>query len=104
MILTVTPIVGQSVRLPCSFYDASGPSLVLADCSGPVLCTVRDPSGTRTAYTLAGGQVVRDGVGTYHLDVTPQAAGTWLVRWEGDMGTLVAISETSFAVQASTVL
>lgn len=104
MILTTTPILGQSVRLPAYFYDASGPSLILTDCSGPVICTVKDPGGTKTAYTYAASQVVRDGVGTYHLDLTPQAAGTWLVRWEGDMGTLVAISETSFTVQASTVL
>jgi len=104
MILTTTPIVGQSVRLPVAFYDASGSSLVLTDCSGPVICTVKDPSGAKTVYTYAASQVVRDGVGSYHLDVTPQVAGTWTVRWEGDMGMLVAISETSFTVQASTVI
>jgi len=104
MILTATPIVGQSVRLPVVFYDASGPSLIATDCSGPVICTVKDPSGTKTVYTYAAAQVVRDGVGSYHLDLTPQAAGPWLVRWEGDMGSLVAISETAFTVQASSVL
>lgn len=53
---------------------------------GTVSAKVRDPLDNVDQYDYLGspsGELVRDGVGEYHLDLTPELAGTWFYRFWG---------------------
>ena len=90
-------LVGNIVRLSGAFYV----STVLTD---PTVITldVRAPSGTVTNYVVAGGQIVRDGTGLYHYDLTLSAPREWWYRWTGT-GTCPAVGEAGLEATASRV-
>lgn len=70
---------GDKVRLKATFRNDAG---ALADPT-TVTCRVLAPDGTKTAYTYAGAQVIKDAVGSYHLDLSLIVSGVWQYRWEG---------------------
>ena|SRR5487761_2034170 len=88
-------VINEPVHLSVTF--ASGGTA--ADPTG-VTGKVRTPSGTITTYASGDGNLIRDGVGLYHLDITPTVAGVWSYRFIGT-GVLVAASEAEFYVQPS---
>lgn len=66
----------DQVRLRATFTRLGA----LADPTA-VTVTVKDPAGTKTVYTYAGSQIVKDSTGVYHYDLTVNQAGTWTYRW-----------------------
>jgi len=49
-----------------------------------VQCKVRAPDGGTTTYGLADPELTQLGVGMYQLEIEPDQAGEWWVRWIGD--------------------
>lgn len=66
--------VGSAVRLPVQLRDPATREPV-----DPATLVVRvtAPDASHDDYTLAAAQVVKDSVGLYHVDVVPDAAGSW---------------------------
>jgi hypothetical protein len=50
---------------------------------GTVTLVVKDPSGTRTTYTYAQGQITRVGTGDYKKAVIGNLEGDWYYWWYG---------------------
>jgi hypothetical protein len=89
--------VGDLVRVSGAFKDAAGTALDPTTVS----FEFRDPAGAITRYVYpADSQLVRDAVGTYHVDVDANRAGTWRWRWEAT-GTGQAAEEGAFVVRES---
>lgn len=66
-----------------------------------VLCKIRDPARVKTTFQYGvDSDVVRDGVGLYHVDLVLNLSGTWYYRWQST-GNLVTAEETSFIVRLS---
>lgn len=69
------------VRVKAAFTDDAG------DPADPTTVTfrIRTPAGVESAYAFGGpgGEVVRDGLGLYHVDVTVTESGRWHFRTEG---------------------
>ena len=86
--------IGDIVRVSVEFKNLTG---TLTD---PTTVTLkyRDPTGTLTDWTVTAGEIVKDGVGLYHADVSPTAAGIWAYRFVG-VGTLQAAEEGTFLVK-----
>jgi hypothetical protein len=67
---------GKTVHLSTTIRNEAGapvdPSTITA--------TVRAPDGTETTYS--GGQVTRDSLGVYHVDVVLSQAGPWVYRFD----------------------
>lgn len=60
-----------------------------------------NPAGTVTSYTFGvDGQLVKDSVGNYHVDVDASVEGVWHYRWEST-GTGQAAEEGQFTVDDS---
>lgn len=73
---------GSTFRLSATFTNASGK----ADDPTTVIVSVKAPgrSGATTTKTYpTDAEVVRDGTGAYHYDVTMSEGGTWTYRFEG---------------------
>lgn len=68
--------IGTTVRLSMEFRTRSTNALVNPS---TVTLDLRSPSGVESVVT-----VVNDSTGLYHGDVTPDAAGKWDYRWEGN--------------------
>jgi hypothetical protein len=68
---------GAPIRI--TYVTRIGP--VLTDATSVTVNILR-PDGTSEApFTLAGAQVIRDSVGTYHYDYLPSQAGHYSVYW-----------------------
>ena len=74
-----TPKVGTVVRTSVVFSAIGGG----ADDPGTVVCKVAGPVGSPVTETYDPGDIVRDGVGQYHLDVLVTDPGLWTVEWIG---------------------
>jgi len=61
---------------------------------------VKNPAGTTSTYTYAGGTITRSAAGIYYKDITIDDDGMWYYRFEGT-GAVVAASEHSFKVRTS---
>lgn len=61
---------------------------------------VRQPNGTETSYTWAGGTVTRDSLGVFHRDTDLNASGEWVVRYIAT-GAVVDAIEHSIVVPPS---
>jgi len=88
----------QPVRMSVAFTvtgTATDPSTIAL--------TVKDPNGTKTTYTYAGSQVVKDSIGNYHFDLTPTTAGSWFYGWQST-GTAASDAEAFFTVLPSVVI
>jgi hypothetical protein len=78
--MTVNPYdIGQAIRLTGAFADSGGNP---ADPT-TIELRVQDPAGTVTILTYAGGQLVRDSVGSYHYDFLAAIPGRHAYRWTG---------------------
>ena len=65
---------------------------------GAVILWLQDPNGNQSSLTLAGGQVVRTGVGQYYCDFAPDVSGRWIYKWQGTAPAEVTSSDTAFIV------
>lgn len=98
-------VVGQQIRCACEFGTTSDPDTrVLVDPT-VVKFKVRDPNWIQRTFVFGvDTNVVRDGVGLYHADVTlteSTAPGKrWAFRWVGT-GALVTAAEVSIDVELS---
>lgn len=70
----------QRIRSLAVYRDAEGN---VADPS-IVGLSLTAPDGRLFGYPeLVGSPIVRDGIGAYHFDFTPDIPGFWRVQWEG---------------------
>lgn len=68
-----------------------------------VSAKTKDPAGNVEQYDYLGsptGELVRDAVGEYHVDITPATAGQWYYRFEST-GNGAAANEDRFKVAES---
>jgi len=89
--------IGQKVRLFGDFYDDTE---TLTDPT-TVTFMVKEPNDTETAYVFGASTVVKDSVGKYHFDVTPNAADRWDYRITGVGNGVDAAKEDHFIARAS---
>lgn len=87
---------GDLARVSGIFKDLAG---ALIDPS-TIALKVTKPSGTTTAYTFAGGTVIKDSTGNYHVDVSVTEGGPWFYKWE-TTGTGQAAEHGEFMVEPS---
>lgn len=86
---------GQKVRCEVDFTVSD----VLTDPS-TVTAKTKSPSGMVLSYVYGvDAELVKDGVGEYHIDVTANEIGQWHFRFEGT-GTCAAVEEAAFAVRS----
>lgn len=72
---------GSLVRIEVEFRDDDN---ALTDPEA-VFLHIANPAGTVTDYEFGDDvEVVQDGVGLYHLNLTADRVGTWHYRWTGD--------------------
>jgi hypothetical protein len=94
---TNTYDVGDLVRCSAIFDDVVGTDLDPT----AVSVKVKTPSNAITTYVYgAGADVVKDAVGTYHIDVSITEAGMWWFRWIST-GTGQSAGERAFWVTVS---
>ena len=89
--------IGDLVRCTGTFTNAAGNAI------DPTTVTfkVRDPPLNETEYVYGDdAEVVKDGVGVYHVDVSVDESGRWRYRWEST-GTGQAAGEAEFSVRRS---
>lgn len=88
---------GDVVRLNMEFTDND-----TGDFVDPTTVTakVKDPIGAISNYVVTGGQIIRDSLGKFHLNVEPTIQGVWAYRFEGT-GSNKAAEESSFQVRES---
>lgn len=86
---------GDLIRVKATFTVSS----VVTDPTAITL-KVKDPDGTITTYTYAGGSITKDSTGVYHKDLSVSNDGVWYYRFEGT-GTCQAASENKFIVRKS---
>jgi beta-glucanase (GH16 family) len=91
--------IGDLVR--CSGTFTSGGSAIDP---ATVVARVKAPDGTISTYEYGtDGALLKDGIGTYHVDIFPNQSGAWSYRFEGT-GSLGEAVETVFNVRASTIV
>lgn len=92
--------VGDVARLSCIFTKLQSGRKVKADPT-VVKVKVRDPNNRETTYTYGTDpEVVRDGVGEYHIDRPTSTVGEWWHRWIGT-GAVATASEEKYTVRKS---
>lgn len=79
--------VGDSVTLQATFTSLSG---VNTDPT-TVMLKVRDPGGTTTTYTWAGGDITKAAPGVFQYALSITTAGRYWYKWFGT-GTVQAAS------------
>lgn len=88
--------LGQVARLSVVFAidgTATDPTGVTA--------RVGDSAGSPDTYVYGtDAELVKDSTGHYHLDLTPDTAGRWLIIWTAT-GTVEAVNEYEFDVEPS---
>lgn len=88
---------GDLVRSSVAFLNASS----VATDPTTITVKVEDPSQNESTYVYGtDADVVKDSTGNYHLDVTPDETGTWVVRWIGT-GTVAQVDEDPFYCKRS---
>lgn len=95
-LVTVTNSGDDSEPVAHAFTDESTGVAIDPDA---VSITIKAPDGTVTSYVYGTDiEVVRDGVGLYHMDVDANQAGTWFYRFEST-GVGQAAEERRFIVR-----
>lgn len=87
--------LGDLVRVSGTFKTQAGAAID----PSTVSFEFRRPDGTVTSYAYPA-TIVRDSLGTYHVDIDANAPGTWRYRWEST-GTGQAAEEGAFVVKES---
>lgn len=92
--------LGSIVRVTVDFTNSLGAP---ADPT-VVTCSVKDPTGgTTTDYVFGTDpEVIKDSIGSYHMDVDADGYGLWSYRWAGT-GSVQAAGEDSFRILRSRV-
>ncbi len=90
------------INLSVAFNSVSGDPIDPTDVT-LLVQSPPDPADPGTlppkdTYTLAAGQVVRDGVGLYHYGLTPNQVGTWTYKWLGAGNIEVTTPDTQFGI------
>lgn len=90
---------GKLVRLTGTFSNSAGTAID----PDVVKVVVQDPAGTTTTYVYGtDAEVVKDSVGTYHIDVdTTDSAGIWYYRWYSTGTGQTATTDDYFRVLAA---
>lgn len=88
---------GSTIRLGANFRTQGA----FADPT-TVTLKVKDPAGTVTTYTYAGAAIIKDAVGRYHRDITPNTPGQWYYRFFAT-GTVEATIEETFRVRETVI-
>jgi hypothetical protein len=65
-----------------------------------VTAKVKNPLGVETTYIVTSGQIVRDDLGKYSLDLQPDTQGVWSYNWIGT-GTNKGAKSGSFKIAES---
>ena len=93
-------IAGTRARLKVQCFDATNtptdPTGILLKVASP---RVNGVPGTVTTYTYPA-QIVRDGVGLFHMDVLFNQGGQWFVHWETSGPNQEAVQEDRVDVAA----
>lgn len=86
--------IGDVATVTVAFVNAAGAA------TDPTAVTARawKPDGTTTDYTVTAGQIVKDSVGNYHLDIPANMAGDWHGKFVGT-GTVVKADPWAFTVR-----
>lgn len=85
------------VRIDVDFKNSSD---TLTDPS-TITFKFEDPSGTETTYVYGiDAELVKDGTGEYHADISTDESGTWSWRFIGT-GTVEQVDEGQFYVLLS---
>ena len=87
--------VGDLVMLQATFSNIDR---VLTDPT-TITLSVRDPGGTITAYTYAGGDVTRFEAGIYRYSLSITTSGQWIYRWVGTGSVQAASSDNIINAQ-----
>lgn len=94
---------GQKVRTKATsfqVYDENTDTWVPTDPT-TVTCVIKSPDGTETEYVYGtDAELVRDGVGVYHLDLVADQNKRWYYRYAGT-GVCEAVEEGSFLVRSA---
>lgn len=69
--------INDVVVVTSSFYNSNGQ---LTNPTG-LTFSYRKPDGSTASYTLSDAELVNDSVGTYHVNLTVDAAGAWFWSW-----------------------
>lgn len=88
--------VGSVVRLSVDLADIDGAPVD----PGGLSLKVRTPVGALLVRDYQAGEILRDGVGAFHADMTCDSAGAWAWRWESNAGAVEGV----FRVQRSGVV
>lgn len=89
--------LGDEVRITGTFKDGAGAVQDPTD----VYCKYSDPSGNViTLHYGVDGELLKDSVGVYHVDVDADEAGTWEYRFYST-GAGQAAGESLFKVNQS---
>lgn len=96
-----TPVylIGSRVRIDARFFD-----FVTDAPKDPTEATIklRSPYAVETEYVYGtDDEFVRDDVGVYHLDLDPDAVGTWFYRILGTGTNVQSAEERPFIIRAS---
>ena len=86
--------VGDVARITSEFTDVDNAAID----PSTVQLEVTTPSGTKTTFTYAGAEIVKDSTGDYHRDVDVTESGVWIFRWSST-GTGKAAVEGDFSVR-----
>lgn len=97
--------LGQPLRLGYTDEDTTPGSPTYGTLQDPAALTLllQAPGGMVQTLTYADSQIVRDGQGEYHYDVTPQVAGKWSFRWIATGSFASATDQQWFPVDSSTI-
>lgn len=91
--------IGALVRVTGTLTTAAGATVDPT----AVVVKLKAPSGTITSYTLGVDLFpAHDGVGTFHVDVTPTEVGEYYYQFRST-GTGQAMDEGMFRVEASAI-
>jgi uncharacterized protein YfaS (alpha-2-macroglobulin family) len=91
-----TYLIGAVVKLTGTFTDLDGDAID----PDTVTLRIKEPDGTITVYVYSTDlELVRDGVGEYHVDWAADQAGEYCFRFEGT-GVAQAVNEKQFEIDA----
>lgn len=90
--MTITPKVGTVVTSSCTFTASTGG---VGD-PGVVTCKVKNPLDVVVVETYNPGDIVKDSVGVYHLDVLVTDPGAWTLEWIGSVSGPVVVQCAMF--------
>ena len=91
--------VGNLVVVGATFYSSTGVATDPTD-TGIVYFYMQDPQGVITTYnTDDDAELVIDGAGVFHVNVTLDSPGIWKYAWRSTGATLQTAVESSLRVE-----